>query len=319
MFCNFLQANLSKNALEVYNYMYSEGVCDQVAKFYIEWAWELEQVNNFKKAEQVFNNSMKKVTDVEDQELLKSKHKQFQTRVMKRMLETSDSNDADQDQPGGGEDQRTALSSLRGQGKKGKVGSVRVGAAKVSETPGVLMSSGQVPKTSNSSSSQFKIFQETNNEENQLPATSSKSSNSHLPFSKERNRENEQDPGKWTKSRIGKKSHAIPLDKISSKPGFDIHHDEGLVTPSKSSSMAPPSHVLSSHKPKPEDDEVPIAVALFEPPDPSKKPMYCKHLVYQGVTEFSFEEIRGVSITIFVGKIAIFLDYIFLKYFFATS
>ena len=135
--------------------MYSEGVCDQVAKFYIEWAWELEQVNNFKKAEQVFNNSMKKVTDVEDQELLKSKHKQFQTRVMKRMLETSDSNDADQDQPGGGEDQRTALSSLRSQGKKGKVGSVRVGAAKVSETPGVLMSSGQVPKSSNSSSSQL--------------------------------------------------------------------------------------------------------------------------------------------------------------------
>ena len=161
------------------------------------------------------------------------------------------------------------------------------------------MSSGQVPKSSNSSSSQFKIFQETNNEENQLPtSSSSKSSNSHLPFSKERNRENERDPGKWTQNRIGKKSHAIPLDKISSKPGFDIHHDEGLVTPSKSSSMAPPSHVLSSHKPKPEEDEVPIAVALFEPPDPSKKPMYCKHLVYQGVTEFSFEEIRGVSITI---------------------
>merc|ERR1712141_549916 len=170
---------------------------------------------------------------------------------MKRMLETSD-NDADQDQPGGDEDHRTALSSLRGQGKKGKVGSVRVGAAKVSETPGVLVSSGQVPKSSNSS--QFKIFQETNNEENKLPITtssSSKSSNSHLPFSKERNRENERDPGKWTQNRIGKKSHAIPLDKISSKPGFDIHHDEGLVTPSKSSSMAPPSHVLSSHKPKP--------------------------------------------------------------------
>ena len=97
--------------------MYSEGVCDQVAKFYVEWAWELEQVNNFKKAEQTFNISMKKVTDVEDQEILKNKHKQFQTRVMKRMLETSD-NDADQDQPGGDEDHRTALSSLRGQGKK---------------------------------------------------------------------------------------------------------------------------------------------------------------------------------------------------------
>ena len=53
-------------------------------------------------------------------------------------------------------------------------------------------------------------------------------------------------------------------------------------------------NVLTAHKPKDEDD-VPIALALFEPPDPTKKPMYCKHLVYQGVTEFSFEEIRAVS------------------------
>merc|ERR1711997_1353911 len=49
---------------------------------------------------------------------------------------------------------------------------------------------------------------------------------------------------------------------------------------------------LTSHKPK-KEEEIPVALALFEPPDPSKKPMYCKHLVYQGVTEFSFEEIRG--------------------------
>ena len=36
-----------------------------------------------------------------------------------------------------------------------------------------------------------------------------------------------------------------------------------------------------------------MALALFEPPDPTKKPMYCKHLVYQGVTEFQFEELRA--------------------------
>ena len=47
-----------------------------------------------------------------------------------------------------------------------------------------------------------------------------------------------------------------------------------------------------SHKPK-KEDEIPVALALFEPPDPTKKPMYCKHLVYQGVTEFQFEELRA--------------------------
>ena len=61
-----------------------------------------------------------------------------------------------------------------------------------------------------------------------------KKSQTNLPFTKERNRENEKDPGKWTQNRIGKKSHAIPLDQISSKPNFEVHQDEGLVTPSKS-------------------------------------------------------------------------------------
>ena len=61
-----------------------------------------------------------------------------------------------------------------------------------------------------------------------------KKSTSGLPFTKERNRENEKDPGKWTQNRIGKKSQAVPLDQISSKPNFEILQDEGLVTPSKS-------------------------------------------------------------------------------------
>ena len=61
-----------------------------------------------------------------------------------------------------------------------------------------------------------------------------KKSTSGLPFTKERNRENEKDPGKWTQNRIGKKSQAVPLDQISSKPNFEILQDEGIVTPSKS-------------------------------------------------------------------------------------
>ena len=35
-----------------------------------------------------------------------------------------------------------------------------------------------------------------------------------VPNQKERNRENEIEPGKWTQAKIGKKSHAVPIDKI---------------------------------------------------------------------------------------------------------
>ncbi len=38
-----------------------------------------------------------------------------------------------------------------------------------------------------------------------------------------------------------------------------------------------------------------ISLAVFGPPDPTQRPMYCKHLVYQGTTEFSFEELRAIK------------------------
>jgi hypothetical protein len=73
--------------------MHAEAVCDTLAKFYIEWSWELEQVGNLKKAEQTFNLGLQKVAGngggLESREILATKHKQFQARVMKKMLEKS--------------------------------------------------------------------------------------------------------------------------------------------------------------------------------------------------------------------------------------
>ena len=52
------------------------------------------------------------------------------------------------------------------------------------------------------------------------------------------------------------------------------------------------SQVLAARK---EPEQGPVPLAIFEAPDPTKKPMYCKHLVYQGTTEFSFEELRAIK------------------------
>ena len=136
--------------------MFSEGVCDKLAKFYIEWAWALEQVNALKKAEQTFNLAKEKVVENDELELLEIKHKQFQARVMKKMLEKDDLNEESEHD---NVEQRTALSSLKSHGKSAKVSTFRTGSAKISEGPGVLKTSGQVPK-SNASSSKFQIFQE---------------------------------------------------------------------------------------------------------------------------------------------------------------
>ena len=80
-------ADLSTHALEIYSYMFSEEVCHKLAKFYIEWAWHLEQISNYKKAEQTFKTAYDHIQDTLELDLVKIKHKQFQARVMKKMLE----------------------------------------------------------------------------------------------------------------------------------------------------------------------------------------------------------------------------------------
>ena len=91
--------------------MQSEGLCDKVAKYYIEWSWEQERLNDLKKAEQTFKLALSKIENTSDRELIQIKHKQFQARVMKKMIEKND--DDVFEAP---EEQRTVLSSLRGQG-----------------------------------------------------------------------------------------------------------------------------------------------------------------------------------------------------------
>ncbi len=66
---------------------------------------------------------------------------------------------------------------------------------------------------------------------------------------------------------------------------FITFQDEGSEEDQRKGSTVTPhklqpgeSNVLSTKKP---EKDVSIALALFEPYDPTKKPMYCKNLVYQ--------------------------------------
>ena len=67
-------------------------------------------------------------------------------------------------------------------GKQQKVGSVRIGNAKLSDGPGVLKTSGQLPRSSSNSSKGFQIYQETEN--NPPPSTSGELRNLAIFFFK---------------------------------------------------------------------------------------------------------------------------------------
>ena len=289
-------ASMAQKPLDLYNFMHTNNLCTKLPEFYIHWSWQLEESGHYKKAEQAFKAGQEMV-DRDDPkfELMEMKHRQFQARVMKRMVTNSEETNVSQTPLG--EEERAVLGSLQGHGKHQKVGSMRIGSAKTSDQPGSL------PLSSHNTVSQqnrhrFTIFQDEQNQDPGLNKPSTTTSNC-FPFTNEQNRENDMAAGKWTKSNIGKKSHTVPLDKINAVPQFPMHQDEGLEQPTGPTphKLQPgESNVLSARKvTNDDDDQKNVAIALFEPLDPTKRPMYCKHLVYQGTTEFSFEEIRGAK------------------------
>ena len=80
---------MSQTPLEIYNFMDTEVICTKRANFYVSWAWELEQLGNFKKAEQVFVKGHKALiaaiaegaSTEEEKAVLHTKHKQFQVKL----------------------------------------------------------------------------------------------------------------------------------------------------------------------------------------------------------------------------------------------
>ena len=289
-------ASMAQKPLDLYNFMFSNQLCTKLPDFYINWAWQLEENGFIKKAEQAFKSGIDMVDHNDPKfEVMENKHRQFQSRVMKKMVNDSDLSSASFQNPSSREEERAVLGSLQGHGKHQKVGSMRIGHAKKSDQPGALPLTARNPPSQQTKPG-FTIFQDDGPSEptfNRPPAPST----NNLPFAKQQNRENEMNAGKWTKSTVVKKSHGVALDQIDATPHFSVHQDEGLEQPAGPTAhkiQPGASTVLSSRKiTNEDDDQQDVAVALFEPLDPTKRPMYCKHLVYQGTTEFSFEEIRG--------------------------
>ena len=71
--------------LDVFEFMYKQGVCTKQAGLYEAWAYQLELLASYKKADGVFSNGLKAVTDAEMKARLLAKQMQFQARVLRRV------------------------------------------------------------------------------------------------------------------------------------------------------------------------------------------------------------------------------------------
>jgi len=276
-------AAISAKPLDIYDFMFKQGICTQQPGLYEAWAWQLESAASYKKAEVVFVKGIGAMTESHAKEGLAARQKQFQARVVRRLK--GEEIPAEETE----EEQRAALGKLRGHGKHAKVGSIRVGSAKMGG-PGVLQVNKQ-PLKDNNRPGGFAIFQDENAP---MAGAAGGGGPASIPSSRDR-KENEMSAGRWGKARVGRGN--VPLDKITqnNKAAFTVHQDEAIVQPLRTPQKVEKgvSNILSARKVPKDEGIVNCPLALFEPVDPSKRPMYCKDKVYQGATEFSFEELQA--------------------------
>ncbi|GFS84610.1 hypothetical protein NPIL_179761 [Nephila pilipes] len=274
-------ANVTSKQNEVYNYMYSHKIGGKSAMFFIAWSWELEYQNNIDKAYKVLNEGIR--CKAEPLEKLKSYRAEFEMRIASKVMTNSE-------QTGSNEGpSRSAFSVLKPQKKKNLAPVLRVGDSvmdpckvdmmigRQQSLPKKNVPTGKVP---------FKIY----NAENIAPSLPMQSKNP-IPFilHSDSSKENEKKPSKWNKVKV-KQIPSIPRVSENGDPGFKLHCDEVAQPTATPRSVPRASNILRARQDCPAPP-----LALFEPPDPMKKPMYDKEKVYGGAEEFSFEEIRAAA------------------------
>lgn len=259
---NFIENQ--SNAIELYQTVYNQGIGTMCALFYRAWAELLDRYNDFKRVDQIYLLGIK--AKAEPVEELEQAHLQFQLSVARRMLNGQISNDDDKNNE---PEKRHAFNVLK---KSETHSGVRHGFG------GVI---GKVPQSNNAhgKNTVLKIFED--KDENGLLGIAT--NNCDLA-QKGLNKENTVKPGPWTKPKKTRSKVPKPVSTID----FEVHQDNNLECVTKLPGITVPNALRSIKG----NTNLSCPVAVFEPPDPTKRPMYCKDKVYAAGRDVQLEEIR---------------------------
>lgn len=277
-------ASISSVSLEIYKALDSKGIGSGLSAYYESYAWELEKVGNYKRADAIYQLGIQRLAKPLDQ--LEASHKKFQARVARSTVEGS----ADQ-LTNSSEPQRGVFTALKTQGSNNRVANERVGS-------NVIGGAGRVniaKQSTNVMGPTFQIFSDENSSR-VIDKTNSSTGVENVPGRSVMNKENDRNPSQWTKARASQKTTSVvnvdDVDKIQ-KPAFSVHVDENATPSATPSKLCPSSNVLATRKNEYDDWHVPRFIA--EPFDPTKQPQYPKNKVYCGTEEFSLEELRAAN------------------------
>ncbi|KAJ8399141.1 hypothetical protein AAFF_G00415200 [Aldrovandia affinis] len=273
--------------LDFYTYMNGQGIGIMQAAFYIAWSEEFEKHGNFKKADAIYQEGIR--CGAEPCDKLQLYHKSFQARVSRQvMLNVADGG---QDSPEPAEPQRSSLVDLKHRGKKKAIVPINRTGASVNHHPRSL--NLQFPAAT--PNSQIMVF-----DENQAAGSSEARPEQWMAPPMARAKENELMPEKWTdvkmpqKSRFGH-SFVVPPSKPNFQPYVEESDQPPVVTPCKINPAV--NTVLSARKPSKEENPLNRLQEHQQQQQVAgqtqEQSMYCKELLFSGVIEFCFEELRA--------------------------
>ncbi|KAK0046167.1 checkpoint serine/threonine-protein kinase BUB1-like isoform X1 [Biomphalaria pfeifferi] len=280
----------SDDPVDVYKYMYDNSIGLGVALLYVEWASAVERKGDMKSADQVYNNGLKQCAQPRD--LLLQRHQQFQSRVAKNIrLQMVESRN-----PGlnldENEEKRITLGRLKPKGASCGVGVTRTGSVVIGSAGSLKDSRALVSKQLPAKGIPIFCDSENASQHQPLPTHEWQS----LPVKHIDNVENEKKPGVWSNAKVKQKPGTVP--SVAQACPFEIHVDQesqeqAIITPRKTTLI---SHTqpLSCHK-APKTDVL-SSVRPQENKEPSNEVvMYQKDKIYNGLSEFSFEELRAIK------------------------
>ncbi|CAH1793208.1 unnamed protein product [Owenia fusiformis] len=281
-------ASLCNDPLDIFNHMFSQSLGSKVALFYKAWADHYEKLGNSRKANEIYLKGFE--LQAEPLQRLVKQHEEFQARVSRSVIEGA----GDPVEEPMEQDQRNALTALKGKGKHQVIGPNRVGGAKLGNKG---LGRQSKPLHQSNTGAGFTIFNDENSTSgNSLPPQTGEYVS--VPTQSKSNRENIQTPSQWNKAKMSQKTTSnVPINKVNeyNKPAFSVHVDDDadqpMMTPRKGPEVN--TQVLSARKPNKVQPDVMQNIQKAVINDPGMRPMYCKSKIYAGNDEFSFEELRA--------------------------
>ncbi|XP_043663490.1 uncharacterized protein LOC122626937 isoform X2 [Vespula pensylvanica] len=266
--------NMQKNPLELYQLLYNNGIGTMVADMYRAWAFELEQIEDYKQADEIYLLGLRARAEPLDE--LDYAHKNFQLAVARKTLgRIDDRGDASIFE------QRQAFSSLKAIKAGKRVGTIRTGHRVRDYFPGSIP---QVTTMQNTRpNSRVQIYQDDMSGE-----IKGASILDHVPIEDMMHKENTIKPGPWNSGM--KKSNLL---SSTVKTAFKVHEDEVDDNDMQKVRLFPNHISFFDGSKYPEHMMIPVCVQDRPNPNVILKPHYPKQIVYANNMDISMEEIRA--------------------------